>query len=293
MNSIGSVQRAQIRRYAASPQTITMGAAVQTVNIEFETVKPTKMIAFGALSVTTVPANDPLTAAWITQIQIIVNQTEYIVPNMSRADYINMVQNFEMKEADVISGAGNMLYKRFDPALPEGTKVQIQLIVNTLALGTTTPAATATLTPICLAFDSLSSGQKKLTYYTPFPISPAVAGVVAGTDIAIALGSYARIEKAILLISESPLGTPVDTWLGRLQLRADGQTVIDLIEPEMKKQYSIQSDGLAIPVGHNLLICPEGGFQAAANSQLQLLLTPYFTTATGQVRGYEIFEKAY
>ena len=288
-----SVQRAQIRRYASNPINTLLGVAIQTVNMEFECVKATKMIEFGALAVTTVPANDPLLPAWITSIQITINQTEQVVPAMSRADYVAMVQNFEMKELDLITAAGNALFKRFDPALPIGTKVQVQLVLNTLALGTTTPAATCLLTPFINAYDSLAAAQRRLTYYSPMSFMPAVAGVVVNVPIANNLGNYARKEKGIVIITENPVATPVDTWLGTLQLRADGQTVIDLAQPTLKKQYELMSDGEPVPIGWNALICPEGGFEAASNAQLQVVITPYFTIATAIARGYEIFEKAY
>lgn len=283
----------QKRRYLSNQNQITLGAAVQTCIFEFETIVPTKLIEFGALSVTTVPANDPLLNAWLTSINIVLNQTENIVPTMPRADYVALIQNLESKEADLLLGTGNMLYKQFNPPLPAKTKVQITLGINTLALATTTPAGSCILTPVCYAYDSLRSGERRATYYSPINNFPQPAGVTANTPIPLNLGTFARLEKAIVLISESPLGTPVDTYLGLAEIQSDGSPINFANAPDMKKQYLTASDGIAVPAGWHDIIIPEGGFNAASQNQLGIVVTPYFTVATGIIRGYEIFEKAY
>jgi len=247
-----------VRRYLSNQNTITLGAAVQTCIFEFETIAPTKLLSFGALSVTTVPVNDALLDPWLVSVNLVLNQTENIVPTMSRADYIGIVQNTELKEADLLLGTGNMLYKNFDPPLPAKTKVQITLGINTLALATTTPAASCILTPVCYAFDSLQAGQRKATYYAPINSFPQPAGVTVNVDTFLNLGTFARVEKAITLISENPVGTPVDTYLGQVTLNSDGNPINFSNAPEMKKQYLIMSDGIAVPAGWHTMIIPEG-----------------------------------
>ncbi len=287
------MQKPLKRRYLSNQNQITFGAAVQTCIFEFETIAPTKILEFGMLTVTTGVPNSPPLAAWLTSINIILNQTENVVPPMTRADYVNLVQNLESKEADLLVGTGNMLYKFFNPPLPAKTKVQITLGVNTLLLAFGAGAVTAIGTPVCYAYDSLVAGERRATYYTPINNFPQPAGVTANTQISLNLGTFARLEKAICLISEDPLGTAVDTYLGLVEMQSDGNPINFANAPDLKKQYLVASDGIAVPAGWHNVIIPEGGFNAASQNQLTLLVTPYLTTATGIIRGYEIFEKAY
>jgi hypothetical protein len=185
------------------------------------------------------------------------------------------------------------LWKVFDPPLPAKTKVQITLGINTLALGTTTPAASCILNPIVYTYDSQSAGARKATYYSPINSFPQPAGVTAGTEIGLNLGTFQRKEKAILLIAEDPVGTPVDTYLGECTLDIDGTPINFSNAPDLKKQYLHASDGIAVPAGFHEFIVPNGGFEAAVASQFQLHVIPYLSTATGQIRGYEVFEKNY
>ncbi len=288
---MSKVDNLQIRPYVFNPLATALGlAAVQAV-CEFTTVKNTEFLQFGAYNVvTTVPANDPLTAAWLISVQIIVNQTEQVVDPMGQANYVNVVQNVEMQEADIISN-GHMLWKRFSPPLPPNTKVQIILVINTLALGTTTPAATANLNLVCLAYDSKRTAARRLTYYKAITPIPAPT-IVAGTSVRSEFGVNARVEKA-LIITELTVAALSDTFTGILELVADGQPVITLNAPAAKQHYSIITDGLAPPAGFYAMKAPAEGFQASQSAQLALRCTPHTTAATGNYAGWEIFEKGF
>ena len=290
-----NVQNQQVRSYGFNPEQVILGALPQQVTLEFELSQPTKAICFGAgQEVSTVPVVDILTGVWLTGITIIINKTEHVIDNMTLADYINVVQNNELKEADIIDG-GNMLWKIFQPALPANTKIQIILNVNTLALGTATPAATCVLDMRCITFDSDVPVGKVLRYYARILPSPTPVGIVAATPFGIQLGTQARMMKWIHLIMETPVGTPVDILMGLFELLADGNPVLTENNPLCKMFYQMLTDSslAAVPAGHYIMKAVGNGYNTANQKQLTIRLTPHTTSATAQVRGFEIFDKNY
>lgn len=289
-----SVENQQIREYdPIGNPLVTLGAAVQVVNFDTTLSHATNLIAFGASEVvTTVPANDPLVAAWLTNISITINGTHEIVRDFTRAEYVDIVQNLEMMEADLISN-GNMLFKKFDPPLPAGTRIQISLTVNTLALATTTPAATGVIRMSLNTYDSQNIPfEKKLIYYQRIPEFPQPAGVIAGTPVQQDLGTEIKTVKWIIL-NELTGGALSDTFSGRYELVVDGNTKARINETTAKKHYQLISDGLAVPVGRKLLKLPGRGWNASQARTLHIRCTPHTNVVNGSWNGFQILEKPY
>lgn len=289
-----SLTNQQIRSYEPiQGAPVTFGAAAQAFSWEVTLSADTNLMSFGVSRlVTTVPANDPILPAWLTNIRMVLNGTNEIVPAMTRADYVNVVQNIESQEADLISN-GNKLYKKFDPPLPKGTRVQVFITVNTLALSFTTPAASAVGQLSLSLYDSPKPASGKVcTWYQPIPQFPAVAGVTAATAVQQDLGTEVKKVRFIDII-EQTVAAASDTFSGLFELLSDGNTVARVDATEMKKQYELISDGLAVPAGHYLLKMPGQGWNAQANTTLHFRATPHTTLATGNYRGYQIIEKPY
>lgn len=288
-----AISKQLIREYQADTRDITFGAAAQQVNFNLKTEQATSMIEFGIRRmITTVPADDPLTAVWCTSITISVNDKP-IVNQMSRAEYIELVQNLEVKEAALIQN-GEMFQKWFKPALPSGTKIQITLVLNTLALGTTTPAATAIGRCFARFYDTdprINPAGKSLTFYVERPRAPQAVGLTLGTDIETDLGTFNRHIKAIIIDSEDPVGTLVSTRFNRAELKANGVAVLSMDEPSMAKAYRLASDGIAQTAGRYAMLAPGGGFNASSASQMSLMIQPRATSATAQFRIWEIYEQ--
>jgi len=272
---------------------VTLGATTQTVRWDTTLSAWTDLISFGASEVvTTTPANDPLTTNWITSISITINGTYEVIRQFSRAEYVNIVQNLESKESDLISN-GNMLLKRFDPPLAPGTRLQIEIIINTLSNATATPAASCTLRCSLNLYDAQQVEHRKLlTIYQRIPQFPVTPGVSAGQNYQIDLGTEAKTIRW-LIIREQTGGTESDTFSGRFELLANGNTVARINETSAKKQYQLISDGLAVPTGYKLLKLPGRGWQATQATTLHLVARAHTTSATGAWVGVQVLEKPY
>lgn len=289
-----AIQNQQIRSHdPLGNATITLGAATRTVNWDITLSQWTDLIQFGASEVvTTTPANDPLTAAWITEISITVNGTHEVVRQFSREEYITFVQNLEMKEADIISN-GNMIWKRFDPPLAPGTRLSVSIVINTLANALTTPAATGALRCQLLTYDAQQRMYNKtLRLYQRIPVQPAVAGVTAAQPIQIDLGTEAKTIR-YLFVRELTAGAPTDTFTGRLELLFNGNTVARINATAAKTHYNLIADGLAVPAGVYMLKLPGPGWRAENATTLHLQITAHTTAATGQYSGLQVLEKPY
>lgn len=271
---------------------ITFGAAVQQVNWDIRLPKKTDIITFGlSEGVTTVPANDPLTAVWATNISIIINGTHEIVRDFTLAEYIAVVQNLEFKEADLISN-GASLWKKFNPPLPEGTRVQINLTVNSLALGLSTPAATAVFNALANAYDTNLPAGNVLTFYQRIPQFPTPAGVVANTEYQQDLGVEVKTVK-YLILREFTGAALSDTFTGRSELIADGNVIARLHETAMKKHYQLIADGLAVPAGYKMFKLPNIGWNASQAKTLHIRVRPHTTVANGSWNGFQILLKPF
>jgi hypothetical protein len=271
---------------------ITLGAAIQQVNWDIKLAKKTDIITFGlSEGVTTVPPNDLLTGVWATNISIIINGTHEIVRDFTLAEYINVVQNLEFKEADIISN-GASLWKKFNPPLPEGTRVQINLTVNTLALATTTPAATAVYNALANAYDTNKPSGNVLTYYQRIPQFPTPVGVVANTEVQQDLGVEVKVVR-FLILREFTAAVLSDTFTGRAELVADGNVIARLHETAMKKHYQLISDGLAVAAGYRMFKLPLGGWNASQARTLHIRLRAHTTVANGSWNGFQVLEKAF
>lgn len=288
-----SLQEQQIRAYEPlQGAQVTFGAAVQNFSWEITLPKDCNLIMFGiSRIVTTVPANDPILAAWLTNIRMVLNGTNEILPAMSRDDYVNVVQNIESQEADLISN-GNMLMKRFDPPLKAGTRLQVFITVNTRVLSFAA-AATAIGQLTLEAYDSPKAASSKIaTWYQQIPQFPPVAGVVANTPVQQDLGTEVKKIKFLALL-EQTAGVASDLFSGLFELLSNGNTVARINVTEAKKHYQIITDGLPVPAGWHLLKMPGLGWNAAANTTLNIRSTVHTTSATGSHRGYQIVEKPY
>jgi hypothetical protein len=273
--------------------TITLGTSTQTVNWDITLSQWTDLVQFGASEVvTTTPANDPLTAAWITEISITVNGTHEVVRQFSREEYITFVQNLEIKEADLISN-GNMLWKKFDPPLAPGTRLGVTIVINTLANALTTPASTGVLRCQLLTYDAQQRVYaKQLRLYQRIPVHPAVAGVTAAQPIQIDLGTEAKTIR-YLLVRELTAGAPTDTFTGRLDLLFNGNTVARINATSAKTHYNLISDGLNVPAGVYMLKLPGPGWRAENATTLHMQITAHTTASTGQYSGVQVLEKPY
>lgn len=288
----GSLDRLQIRDYKAQPSSVVMGLTTQTINIEFTTVQATKMVSFGNFSNTATPANDPLLPDYMLNIRMIINKDQVIIDGMDSEEFVEVVQNPELREANIIAGNGNHLYKVFNPALPVNTRVQIQIEVQTLALAYTTPPVSATQKWSASSYDSDYAAGKWLRYYIPIPITPQPAGVTAGAQVTRDLGNFARTERFMILRTKVAAGE-VDSWLEEIDILSDGQRVIRLNAAEMKQHYNIITDGLLPNTGYYGIKFPGAGFQAAAQQQISIAALPYNTLGGGFFDGWEVYEKVY
>jgi hypothetical protein len=288
-----NVESQNIRRYAAQQEAIVWGAAAQQVNWEFELAAPTKLVAFGVEDLVTVAINLALTAGWITNIRILINQSHIVVDGLNRAEYIQAVELLETKENTVINN-GEFLFKVFDPPLPKKTRVQIQIIVNTLALSFPGGVVGATGLMNCYTIDADTVPvSQRLTFYRRIPNFPPAVGLVAGQAYAYQLGNFMRKEKAIIVISQTAAaGTDINCW--RIELLADGKEVIRIPFPMAKKLYQIAVDAaIATPAGWALLKAPGAGFQPAQNAQLTLQAFNHTADVAGDFTGFEIYEQTY
>ena len=287
------LQNQQIREFAPQGnQIITFGAAVQVVNWDNVLPQNTDLLSFGLSElVTTVAVNDPLTAVWITNISITVNGTFEIVRDFTRAEYINIVQNLESKEADIISN-GNHLFKSFKPALPKGTRVQISITVNTLALGLTTPAATAIGRAVMNAYDTRAKTGNSLVIYQRISQFPTPVGVVLNQPVEKDLGTEIKTVK-FLIIREFTVAVLTDTFTSRMEISADGNPIARIQETVGKKHYSLIADGLAVPVGYRMFKLPGRGWNAAQAKTLVLKVQAHTTVATGSWDGFQVLVKTF
>jgi hypothetical protein len=283
----GAIENCQIREYQPSegPNT-ALGLAQVTNNFDITLSKNTSVIEFGASGpVTTVPANDPLVAAWIVSITITVNLKHVVVRNLTRAEYIFLVSNLETKEADIISN-GNMLMKVFNPPLQKGDRLQIQLVLNTLALATTTPAATATMQMRVLCYDTNDAPGSTLNYVFEHQQMPLPAAVLADVPVERNLGTQARKTRGITLL-EQAIAVPQDIVSRNFQILADGNPVITLNNATAKRHYSLETDGILAPVGIYHIKAPAKGWQAAASTVLSVRATAHTAGATVSWRVWE------
>ena len=272
---------------------LSFGANPQTVRWDTTLSAWTDIIMFGASEiVTTTPANDPLTTNWITSISITVNGTYEVVRNFTYNEYISVVQNLEIKEANLIAN-GNMLLKKFNPPLAPGTRLQVEMIVNTLANSFTTPAATASARMSLNLYDAQQiSHNKMLTIYQKIPIFPQTPGVSTNQSYQQDLGTESKTVK-YLIIRELTNNNVSDSFTARLELLANGNTIARINETSAKLHYFLISDGLAVPQGYRMLKLPGRGWSATQATTLHIKLTPHTSSATGQWDGVQILEKPY
>lgn len=288
-----SLNNQQIRSYEPLGNRLyTWGVAAGAVNFDFVVPVATDLVSFGCGNCINNVPNDPLLPAWLTNISITINGSFEVVRDFTRAEYIQAVQNLESKEVDVISN-GNMLFKSFKPALPAGTRIQINLGVNTLALSYNA-AANATAIFQANTYDAQANAPtgNELTFYQRIPQFPQPVGVVAAQAIQQDLGVEVKTMKYVAILERANLVLQ-DLFTGDIELIANGNTIARVNAPTAKKHYSLITDGQAIPVGWSLLKLPGGGWNASQATTLHLRITPHTTGATGNYVGFQIIKKPF
>lgn len=281
-----SIQNYQIREFIPSEgPVINLAAAQVAVNFDITLIENTKLIEFGAMGPVGNVPNDPLTAAWIVSISITVNQKHRVVVALTRAQYITLVQNFETKEADIISN-GNMLSKVFNPPLAKGDRLQVNLILNTLALGTTTPCAAMAMQVRLLTYDTNESAGSTIKYIFEHQQMPLPAAVLADVAVERNLGTQSRKTLGITLL-EQAIAVAQDLVSRNFLVLSDAIPVLTVNNATAKRHYALESDGILAPVGFYHIKAPAGGWQASASTVLSIRAIPHTAGATVSWRIWE------
>jgi hypothetical protein len=272
---------------------VVLGAAVQVIpTVSFVLPTDTRMLLiYPERIVTTAPANDPLLIDWLVSIQMRINNN-IIIPVLMPEQYDLLIRNLEQYQPRRASALDVGFPKIFNPPIKSGTRVDIDLVINTLALGTKSPAVTAAFDIVIMTEDRKPDDQPAGTmirYVRPIPSTP---NVNANTSAQIQIGTDARVIQDYILAEETG-GVLSNTCLAEVELLANQQRIAKIGAGLMADMYRSEANQDP-PPGVGLFKLPNAIDPSVNNYQTVVLdFQMYTATPSASLFGYERYWKVY
>lgn len=282
-----SIQMVQIRKMARFP--VIMGAAPVVLNpFMFKLEQPTRAIIVAFENVVNNVPNDPLLPAILLNYQLQLN-SNIVVPNINGVQFNAVIQNTEKYQPQTISN-GLIFQKAFMPPIMKDTQVILNISINTLALGTTTPAAACTFDLVVYTIDRKADDPLPSNKCTYLKALPRTANIAANVPQDIAIATDPRTLLDFILI-EQAAAVNVDLCLGLVSLVADSVMIQELGTAIMKEMYRSQANQ-AVPAGHYMfkVLTP---LEPSNYKNVFLRFQMHTAGATEGLAGWERFLKAY